>query len=115
MAERGRSPLRGELATTSLLVAKLNTATAVQLVLLPGIGQKAAKRIIEHGARAPFAKVEDLRKVKGLGAKKMDKLKVFLTTSGPTTLAVKKVKTDAKGVVEPGPVQAQQGRRAQQR
>ena len=89
-------------------VVNLNTATAKQLDLLPGVGEKAAKRIIEHRTKTPFAKVDDLRKVKGFGAKKLEKLKAFLTTSGPSTLAVKKVKTEAKA--EPA-----QGRRPQKR
>ena len=75
-------------------VVNLNTATAAQLDLLPGIGEKAAKRIIEHRNKTPFAKIEDLRKVKGFGVKKLEKLKSFLTVSGPTTVAVKKVKAD---------------------
>lgn len=88
-------------------VVNLNTATAAQLDLLPGIGEKAAKRIIEHRSKTPFAKVDDLKKVKGFGAKKLEKLKAFLTTSGPTTVAVKKVAADAK----PEPAPAAQGRR----
>lgn len=88
-------------------VVNLNTGTAQQLDLLPGIGEKAAKRIIEHRTRTPFARVDDLRKVKGFGAKKLEKLKPFLTTSGPTTLAVKKVNAEA--------APASQGRRAPQR
>lgn len=69
----------------------LNTATAQQLDLLPGIGQKAAKRIIEHRAKTPFKSVDELKKVKGFGQKKLDKLKPFLTVTGPTTVAVRKV------------------------
>ena len=88
-------------------VVNLNTGTAQQLDQLPGIGEKAAKRIIEHRIKTPFAKVDDLRKVKGFGAKKLEKLKAFLTTSGPTTLSVKKVKAEA--------APAAQGRRAQTR
>lgn len=75
-------------------VVNLNTGTALQLDQLPGIGEKAAKRIIEHRAKTPFAKVDDLKKVKGFGGKKLEKLKPFLTTTGPTTLVVKKVKSD---------------------
>lgn len=97
-------------------VVNLNTATALQLDLLPGIGAKAAKRIIEHRTKTPFAKVDDLRKVKGFGAKKLEKLKPFLTTSGQTTVAVKKVKLDApppEGGKAVAP--AAQGRRGAQR
>lgn len=92
-------------------VVNLNTATAQQLDLLPGIGEKAAKKIIEHRKKTPFTKVEDLRKVKGFGVKKLEKLKGFLTTSGPTTVAVKKVKIEDKGAPPP----SAQGRRPQHR
>jgi competence protein ComEA len=71
-------------------VVNLNTATAQQLDLLPGVGPKAAKRIIDERTRAPFAKVEDLTKVKGIGAKKLARLKPHLAVSGPTTIAAKK-------------------------
>lgn len=79
----------------------LNTATAAQLDQLPGVGEKAARRIIEHRAKTPFAKVEDLRKVKGFGVKKLAKLKPYLTVSGPTTLVAKKVKLDESGAATP--------------
>lgn len=98
-------------------VVNLNTATAQQLDLLPGIGAKAAKRIIEHRAKTPFARVEDLRKVKGFGPKKLEKLKPYLTTSGPTTVSVKKVKLDDKPSAEAAsappkpPAPAAQGRK----
>ena len=94
-------------------VVNLNTASAQQLDLLPGIGEKAAKRIIEHRSKTPFAKIDDLRKVKGFGAKKLEKLKSYLTPTGPTTVAVKKVKTDSNDSksepAAPGP--SAQGRR----
>jgi competence protein ComEA len=74
----------------------LNTATQAQLDQLPGVGEKAAKRIIEHRAKTPFAKVEDLGKVKGFGKKKLEKLRPHLAVSGVTTLSVRRVtNTDA--------------------
>ena len=78
-------------------VVNLNTATLQQLDLLPGIGEKAARRIIEHRQKTPFTKVEDLRKVKGFGAKKFEKLKPFISVSGPTTVSLKKVMPGADG------------------
>jgi competence protein ComEA len=67
-------------------VVNLNTATPQQLDLLPGVGAKAAKKIVEHRAKTPFARVEDLTQVKGFGKKKLEKLKPFLAVSGQTTL-----------------------------
>jgi competence protein ComEA len=96
-------------------VANLNTATAMQLDLLPGVGAKAAKRIIEHRTKTPFAKVDDLQKVKGFGAKKLEKLKPWLSISGPTTIAVKKVKRDAPAEGGKAVTPAAQGRRGAQR
>ena len=73
----------------------LNQATASQLDLLPGVGAKAAERIVAHRQKTPFAKVEDLVKVKGFGKKKFEKLKPYLTVSGPTTLKAQRVPADA--------------------
>jgi competence protein ComEA len=79
-------------------VVNLNTATAQQLDLLPGVGEKAAKRIIEHRSKTPFAKPDDLMRVKGFGKKKLEKLRPYVSVSGPTTL--KEKKGGAKGADE---------------
>ena len=75
----------------------LNTATPQQLDQLPGVGEKAAKRIIEYRAKTPFAKTEDLMKVKGFGKKKFDKLKPYVTVSGATTVKA------TRGAAAPAP------------
>ncbi len=69
-------------------VINLNQATLQQLDQLPGVGQKAAERIIAYRQKTPFSRPEDLVKVKGFGKKKLDKLKAHLTVAGPTTLKV---------------------------
>ena len=69
-------------------VVNLNTATPQQLDLLPGVGMKAALRVVEYRAKAPFGRPEELVKVKGFGKKRFEKLKAHLTVSGPTTLRV---------------------------
>jgi len=53
-----------------------NTAVRDELMLLPGVGEVTANRIIE--AR-PFKKLEDLREVDGIGSKTLERLKDFLT------------------------------------
>ncbi len=67
-------------------VINLNQASAAQLDLLPGVGAKAAARIIEHRKKAPFTRPEELVQVKGFGKKKYDKLKPHLAVAGTTTL-----------------------------
>jgi competence protein ComEA len=84
----------------------LNTATAAQLDAMPGIGPKAAERIIAYRAKTPFTRPEDLVKVKGFGKKKLEKLKAHLAVSGPTTLKV----TTSEGTYEEA--QPAQGRAA---
>lgn len=57
----------------------INDAGLSELVSLPGIGPKLAKRIIEHRKRfGPFRKAEDLLDVKGIGPKKLKKIRPYL-------------------------------------
>jgi competence protein ComEA len=58
----------------------LNTATETELDALPGVGPSRAQAIIEHRSKhGPFASVEDLRNVKGIGDKTFAELKPLLT------------------------------------
>ncbi len=49
---------------------------------LPGIGEKLAQRLVEfrrsHGG---FRSVEDLRKVQGIGGKRMERLRPLVRTA----------------------------------
>ncbi|MCP3168467.1 ComEA family DNA-binding protein [Myxococcus qinghaiensis] len=78
-------------------VVNLNEATAAELDLLPGVGDSAAQRIIQHRGKRPFQRVEELVRVKGFGRKKFLKLKAHLTLSGPTTLKVEQVASPPEG------------------
>jgi competence protein ComEA len=69
-------------AATPAAPVNLNTATQAQLETLPGIGAKAAQRILEYRQKnGTFKKPEDLMNVKGIGEKSFLKLKPFLTVS----------------------------------
>jgi competence ComEA-like helix-hairpin-helix protein len=57
----------------------LNTAGVNELTLLPGIGEKTAASIIKlRSQRSRFKRVEELLDVKGIGEKKLAKIKPFL-------------------------------------
>jgi competence protein ComEA len=61
-------------------LVNLNTATAAQIATLPGIGEKAAERIIEYREKnGGFKKPEELMNVKGIGEKSFLKLKALVT------------------------------------
>jgi competence protein ComEA len=67
-------------------VVNVNSATAEELTLLPGVGPTKAQAIIryrtEHGA---FKRVEDLAAVKGIGEKGLVKLRPHVALEGKTT------------------------------
>ncbi|GHH62634.1 ComEA family DNA-binding protein [Lentzea cavernae] len=53
----------------------LNAATATELDGLPGVGPVTAQRIVDHRVRkGPFASVDQLRDVEGIGESKLAKL-----------------------------------------
>lgn len=62
-------------------VVDVNRATLEELQLLPGIGPKLAQRIYDERAKRPFANVEELRRVYGIGAKTLEKLRPYVTIS----------------------------------
>lgn len=56
----------------------INSATKIQLMKLPGIGEKTAIKIIEYREQKKFQKIEDIMNVKGIGIKKFEKLKDYI-------------------------------------
>ncbi|MBI5645871.1 MAG: helix-hairpin-helix domain-containing protein [Ignavibacteriae bacterium] len=60
----------------------LNTASAENLATLPGVGPSIARRIIEYrDSQGIFQAVEDLMNVKGIGPKKFERIKPYLSTA----------------------------------
>jgi comEA protein len=67
-------------SATASAPVNINTATAAQIQTLPGIGAKAAERIIEYRQKnGGFKKIEELMNVKGIGEKSFLKLKPLIT------------------------------------
>jgi competence protein ComEA len=64
----------------------VNRATAQEFDQLPGIGPALAQRILDHRrTHGPFTVVEDLSLVKGIGSKKLDRLRELVTVRSETT------------------------------
>ncbi|MBR3692170.1 MAG: helix-hairpin-helix domain-containing protein [Clostridia bacterium] len=60
----------------------INTAELSDLILLPGIGEKLARDIIDYRTQyGPFARPEDLCKVPGIGQKKFAALQDYICTA----------------------------------
>src|SRR5678816_4203498 len=57
----------------------INSASAAELAKLPGIGPSKAQAIVEFREKEPFAKSEDLLKVKGIGDKLFESIKDQVT------------------------------------
>ncbi len=57
----------------------INTATSAELVRLPGIGPAFAERILSYRKlNGPFTSVDELQNVKGIGAKRLERLRPFV-------------------------------------
>ena len=75
----------------------LNTATKDDLVGLPGIGPAKAQAILDYRqAHGGFKSVDELKDVKGIGAKRFEKLKGELTVTGSAAPAKASAKADDK-------------------
>ena len=62
----------------------INTADASALKKFNGVGPATAKKIVDYRtANGPFSSCDDLTKVKGIGAKTLEKIKPMCTASTP--------------------------------
>ncbi len=71
-------------AHVAAATVNLNTATKDELVALNGIGPAKAQAIIDYRTQhGGFKSVEELKDVKGIGAKRFEKLKPELSVGTP--------------------------------
>jgi comEA protein len=60
----------------------LNTATSEELQLVPGIGPVTAEKILQmRKSYGAFKSVDDLSAIRGIGPKRLEKMRKYLTVS----------------------------------
>jgi competence protein ComEA len=79
-------PMAGPFAVALQGQVNLNTATAEQLDLLPGVGPATAAKIIAYRDKRPFQSVRQLLRIKGIGPKRLEAMLPYLVLEGETTL-----------------------------
>ena len=77
----GRGPVEFDQAAPAYVKFEidLNRAEWPELTQLPGIGETLARRIVEsRELDGPFVNHDELRRVRGIGAKKLDAVRPYL-------------------------------------
>ncbi len=63
----------------------INRAAAEDLELLPGLGPALSRRLVEYReSNGPFARIEDIVQVQGIGAKTFQRIKDYISVSSDT-------------------------------
>jgi competence ComEA-like helix-hairpin-helix protein len=76
---RGFTSREDQTQTGSFFTVPLNTATQIDLERIPGIGPVMAKRILSYReAKGRFETLEELLNVKGIGPKKLLKIRPYI-------------------------------------
>jgi len=73
-------PVTGGSGSVAGALVNLNTASAAELETLPGIGEVIAQRIVDHRtANGPFASVDQLLDVSGIGDAILESIRELVT------------------------------------
>ena len=79
-----RASLKRDAVASTAAPVDLNRATAEDLMRLPGVGPVLAGRILAvRESDGPFTSVEDLRRVSGVGAARIERYRSLVTISVP--------------------------------
>jgi competence ComEA-like helix-hairpin-helix protein len=63
------------------LIVNVNTGTFEELVTIPGVAEELASGIFQY---RPYERVEDLKRVPGIGDKKLEQIRPYVKVKGPT-------------------------------
>ena len=75
-----------ETAPSLLGVVNINTASAEELALLPGIGETRARAVVTlRERRGGFRSIDELKEVKGIGDAGLERIRPFVRLDGETS------------------------------
>lgn len=75
-----------ETAPSLLGVVNINTASAEELELLPGIGETRARAVVTlRERRGGFRSIDELKEVKGIGDAGLERIRPFVRLDGETS------------------------------
>ena len=75
----------GPIGAVTVGVVNINTASAAELELLPGVGARRAAAIIAtRQRRGGFESAEDLMEIEGIGAVMLEEMRSHVTLKGST-------------------------------
>ncbi|MDA3864544.1 MAG: helix-hairpin-helix domain-containing protein [Deltaproteobacteria bacterium] len=70
----------------------INNASTKKMVIIPGIGRKKAAAIVKYRQKRKFSKLNQIKRIKGIGNKLFAKMKKFLKLKGKSDIRRVKVK-----------------------
>ena len=82
----------------------LNTASSAELQQVPGIGPATADKILQaRKSYGKFKNVNDLEAIRGIGPKKLEKMRKYLTVGAPPAAPAKKSTTHTTATAKAPP------------
>jgi competence protein ComEA len=82
----------------------INTADSIQLQLVPGIGPSTAEKILQmRKSYGSFKSVNELTAIRGIGPKRLEKMRKYLTVGKPTAAANTAQPANCPGCAKPKP------------
>ena len=82
----------------------INTANSEQLQTVPGIGPSTAEKILQmRKSYGAFKSVDDLLAIRGLGPKRLEKMRKYLTVGKPAAGKSRAIPAKSSPLVEKPP------------